>query len=93
MTHYQKPQAPSKSLRAVMSVAAALCVLGLASLVFVHAPDVALATDDTTSVAADTSRAMPPAAPGGAWTNNVPQADSVFGGKGYIAPEEPIAQF
>jgi hypothetical protein len=54
---------------------------------------VALATDDTTSVAADTSRAMPPAAPGGAWTNNVPQADSVFGGKGYIAPEEPIAQF
>jgi hypothetical protein len=93
MTHHQELQAPSKSLRAVMSVAAALCVLGLASLVFIHAPDAALATGDTTSVAADTSRVIPPALPGGAWTNNVPQADRVFDGKAYIAPEEPIAQF
>ncbi|HET9668445.1 MAG TPA: hypothetical protein VFQ93_02485 [Casimicrobiaceae bacterium] len=93
MTHHQQLQAP-KSLRAVMSVAAALCVLGLASLVFIHAPDVALTTDDTpATAAADTSRARPPETPGGAWTNNVPQADTVFGGKGYRAPEEPIAQF
>ena len=93
MTHYQKPHATGKSLRAVMSVAAALCVLGLASLVFIHAPDVALATDDAPSTVARAAQVVPPGAPGAGWTNNVPSADNVFRGRGYVAPEEPVAQF
>jgi len=93
MTHYREPQAAGKSLRAVISVAAAICVLGLASLLFIHAPDVALVADVTTSAAAEATRASASAAPGAGWTTNVPSADSVFRGKGSIAPEEPIAQF
>ena len=93
MAHYHEPQATNKSLRAVMSVAAAICVLGLASLVFIHAPDVALVIDNTTSATADATRWLAPAAPGAAWTSNVPSADAVFGGEAYVAPEEPIAQF
>jgi hypothetical protein len=36
---------------------------------------------------------VPPGAPGAGWTNNVPSADNVFRGRGYVAPEEPVAQF
>ena len=93
MTHYQEPQAMGKSFRAVMSVAAAICVLGLASLVFIHAPDVALVIDNTASAAAVATPGIAASAPGPAWTSNVPSADSVFRGKGDLAPEEPIAQF
>jgi hypothetical protein len=94
MTQYQEPQAQGRTLRAVMGVAAAICVLGLASLVFVHAPDVALATSDSSAASAtDSSQANAPAAPDAGWTNNVPSADNAFRGKGYVAPEEPIAQF
>jgi len=91
MTHYQERQAADKTLRAVMSVAAAICVLGLASLVFIHAPDVAFATADTAANATDTTRTVD--TPGVASTSNVPSADSIFHGKGYVPPEEPIAQF
>jgi hypothetical protein len=81
-----------RTLRAAMSVAAALCVLGLASLVFVHSPDAGFAAADAASVAVDSGTTLGPGAPLAGWTN-VPSAESVFRDKGYVAPEEPIAQF
>ena len=78
-----------RTLRAFMSVAAALCVIGLAGLVFVHAPDPTVGAADA-SVAA--TGAAAPIAPGAGWTA-VPSAESVFRDEGYVAPEPPIAQF
>ena len=93
MTHPQQSHEARGTLRVAMSVAATLCVLGLAGLVFLHAPDAAFATDDAMPRASAPAAATAPAAPGAGWTGNVPSADSVFRGKGYVAPEEPIAQF
>jgi hypothetical protein len=86
----QERQNQGRALRASMSVAAALCVLGLASLVFVHAPDATISARD--AGASSTASVAPVIAPADAFTA-VPSAESVFRGKGYIAPEEPIAQF
>ena len=77
--------------RAMMGVAAALCVIGLASLVVLHestpmsiaamrAPLAAEARGATASTAA-------PAITG------VPSAEFVFGHVRYALPEEPIALF
>ena len=84
-------QREGRTLRTFMSVGAALCVLGLASLVYLHAPDATMAMTDTpaaTAVAAPLGAVTPGSGP-----TNVPSADAVFHGKGYVAPEEPIAQF
>jgi hypothetical protein len=83
----------SRKTRAMMSVAAALCVLGFASLVWLHdspgvgatATGAPLFATDTQSLADDLARA--PASTG------VPSAESVFRDWKYTAPEEPIAQF
>jgi hypothetical protein len=83
-----------RRLRAAMSVAAALCVLGFASLVWLHnSPEPILANshaatavwDEPASAAVSSSTTSRP--------NGVPSAESVFRGSAYIAPEEPIAQF
>ncbi|MGE5103712.1 MAG: hypothetical protein ACM3NZ_03135, partial [Betaproteobacteria bacterium] len=81
-------------LRARLSVGAALCVLGLASLVWWHdrrdpssvALPAAFVASDGSAIA--TAAAAPPAT-----TTGVPSAESVFRGRGYVAPEAPIAQF
>jgi hypothetical protein len=78
--------------RTIMSIAAALCVLGLVSLVWLHdsreasaAAGVPVVANDTQPPAGDSLRL--PASTG------VPSAESVFMDAKYIAPEEPIAQF
>jgi hypothetical protein len=76
--------------RAVMSVAATLCVLGFAGLLWMH--DFGGAA---TTRAAPVSDASPPStdflrAPA---ATAVPSAESVFKGAGHVPPEEPIAQF
>jgi hypothetical protein len=76
-------------LRAAMSVVAALSVLGLASVLWVHesgggaAIRAPLLTNEPASVS-DFLRAPAP--------TGVPSAESVFKGRN-VAPEEPIAQF
>jgi hypothetical protein len=74
----------------LMSVAATLCVLGFAGLLWMHDFGGAAASRTTLVSevpvqASDFLRA--PAATG------VPSAESVFKGAGYVPPEEPIAQF
>ena len=78
-----------RTLRAFMGVGAALCVLGLASLVFLHAPDATTAMAST-AASYDAATPMPLA---GFGSTNVPSAEAVFRDKGYVAPEEPVAQF
>jgi hypothetical protein len=77
--------------RAMRSVAAALCVIGLASLVVLHegAPTTVAATGSpvATAATAPTPTARPAA------TTGVPSADSVFGHARFALPEQPIAQF
>ena len=76
--------------RAVMSVAATLCVLGFAGLLWMH--DFGGAA--TTRAALASGAPAPPnaflRAPA---ATGVPSAESVFNGAGYVPPEEPIAQF
>ena len=89
MNRYEKTD---RKLRAAMSVAAALCVLGLASIVWLHGSVVSsadIAVSDTRAVNFVAQDANAPAASS---ATGVPSAESVFRGKGYIAPEEPIAQ-
>jgi len=76
--------------RAVMSVAATLCVLGFAGLLWIH--DFGGAT--TTRAALLSDAPAPPndflrASP----ATGIPSAESVFKGAGYVPPEEPVAQF
>ena len=76
----------------MMGAAAALCVIGLASLVVLHesTPTTLAATRvplAATEVAATTFTAAPSA------TTGVPSAESVFGHARFALPEEPIAQF
>jgi hypothetical protein len=87
MDTYERKEA-GRTLRTFMSAAAALCVLGLAGLVFLHAPDATMAMSAAGAAAAPAPVAAPVLG-----STNVPSADAVFRGKGYIAPEEPIAQF
>jgi hypothetical protein len=75
--------------RAVMSVAATLCVLGFAGLLWMH--DFGGAATTRASAVSDAAPPIDflraPAATG------VPSAESVFKGAGHVPPEEPIAQF
>jgi hypothetical protein len=76
--------------RALMTVAAALSVLGLAGVLWQHpssgaAASSALIATDEPATMNDFLRA--PA------TTGVPSAASVFRGADNVAPEEPIAQF
>jgi hypothetical protein len=85
-----EPEEAGRRLRALMSVAAAVCVLGLASLVWMHAP----AQSDAASLAPFASSDQS-AVSGESVTfsgTGVPSADSVFRGTS-SPPEEPIAQF
>jgi len=79
-----------RTLRAAMSVVAALCVLGLAGLVVLHdgwTPGIVVsARPAVVSDAAAMGDSGMPVATG------VPSAESVFRGAAY-APEEPITQF
>jgi hypothetical protein len=94
-------QKTGPALRALMTAAAALCVLGLAGLVFVHAPDATVSAREVVSVAPVTARDTAPAnasttrfaATSAENFTNVPSAESVFRGKTNIPPEEPIDQF
>ena len=76
--------------RAVMSVAATLCVLGFAGLLWIH--DFGGATTTRAALLSDAPAPpndflrAPPA-------TGVPSAESVFKGAGYVPPEEPIAEF
>jgi hypothetical protein len=78
--------------RAVMSVAAALCVLGLASFVVLHdSAPTSIATNRVSFVVSDS---LADGNVGGLTTPTaVPSAESVFGHARYALPEEPIAQF
>ena len=76
--------------RAVMSVAATVCVLGFAGLLWMHdfggaATTRAALVSDAPAVPNDFLRASP--------ATGIPSAESVFKGAGYVPPEEPIAQF
>ena len=97
--HERQKTAPA--FRALMTVAAALCVLGLAGLIFVHAPDAAVASRaadavnpasvrDAAAVTSNTARFATTSAEN---FTGVPSAASVFRGKGYGPREEPIEQF
>lgn len=92
MKAHHPQQHPGRTLRAFMAAAAAICVLGLASLVFLHAPDTTIDSLAPAAEATDLVHADALAAPIAAWTS-VPSAESVFRDKGYVAPEPPIAQF
>ena len=75
---------------AAMSAVAALCVLGFASLVFLHdasGPSLASALPGVVGNLPATGDAETSA------TTGVPSAESVFRGAPYKAPEEAIAQF
>jgi hypothetical protein len=82
-----------RRLRAVMSVAAALCVLGFASLVWLRTAEPILTDNHAAAAVWD----APASASASSFTtsrqNGVPSAESVFRGSAYIAPDEPIAQF
>ena len=78
--------------RAMMGVAAALCVIGLASLVVLH--DSASAGIAANAVSFTVSAALADGdASGLATPTGVPSAESVFGHPRYAAPEEPVPQF
>jgi len=77
---------------AIMSVAAALCVIGLAGVLWLHGSGIgaggeaaALVSSATPAPANDYLRAPT--------TTGVPSAARVFRGASYTPPEEPIAQF
>jgi len=77
-------------LGALMSVAATICVLGFAGLLWMHdfggtAASRTAFVPEAPTPANDFLRA--PTATG------VPSAESVFKGAGYVPPEEPVAQF
>jgi hypothetical protein len=81
-----------RKIRTIMSVAAVLCVLGLASLVWLHDGQEAAAAATSASLVA--SDVQPPAGDSlRESATGVPSAESVFRGAAYVAPEEPIAQF
>ena len=90
MGHLHEHDGAKPTWRAVMSVAATLCVLGFAGLLWMH--DFGGAATTRAALVADapaspTDFLRAPAATG------VPSAESVFKGAGYVPPEEPIAQF
>lgn len=85
---------PGRRLRAAMSVAAALCVLGFASLVWLHNPaEPILANSHASTSVWDAPASAPVSSSTNSGQNAVPSAENVFRGSAYIAPEEPIAQF
>jgi hypothetical protein len=78
--------------RAMMGVAAALCVIGLASLVVLHeSTPRSIAATRAPLVATEAPAGTPTAAAPG--TTGVPSAENVFGHVRFAPPEEPIAQF
>jgi hypothetical protein len=77
--------------RAVMSVAAALCVLGLASFVLHDSTPTSIATNRVSFFVSDSL--ADGNASGLTTPTAVPSAESVFGHARYALPEEPIAQF
>jgi hypothetical protein len=78
--------------RAMMGVAAALCVIGLAGLVVLHeSTSTTLAATRVPLVATEAPATTPTAA--APTTSGVPSAESVFGHVRFAPPEEPIAQF
>ena len=78
--------------RAMMGVAAALCVIGLASLVVLHESTPTTLAATRASLVATQAPATPPTAAAPA-TIGVPSAETVFGHARFALPEEPIAQF
>ena len=83
-----------RRLRAAMSVAAALCVLGFASLVWLHdSPEPILANSHAAAAVWDAPASAAVSSSTTSRPNGVPSAESVFRGSANIAPEEPIAQF
>ena len=90
-TSHQLEQARRRQ-RAMMGVAAALCVIGLASLVVLHESTPASMPATRVSLVATEALATTPTAAVSA-TTGVPSAESVFGHARYALPEEPIAQF
>jgi hypothetical protein len=73
----------------MMGVAAALCVIGLASLVVLHeGTPTTIAATGVSLVATEASATTAPSA-----TTGVPSAENVFGHARFALPEEPIAQF
>lgn len=78
-----------RTFRAVVGVVAALCVLGFASLAFLHdAAKPSMAASALPSTVGDS-----PAAGNSAPSSGIPSAESVFRGAPYTAPDETIAQF
>jgi hypothetical protein len=79
-----------RTRRAAMIVVAALCVLGFASLVFLHdawSPSMTASASPGVGILPVAGDAETPAATG------VPSAESVFRGAPYKATEEAIEQF
>jgi hypothetical protein len=93
MADFHQQELPERRLRNFMGVAAALCVLGLASLVWLHnSPEAALSGIASRDAMPDAARA-PMASQAVPTATGVPSAESVFRDAPYIAPEQPIAQF
>jgi hypothetical protein len=83
-----------RRLRAAMSVAAALCILGFASLVWLHNPaEPILANSHAAAAVWDAPASASVSLSTTSGQHSVPSAESVFRGSAYVAPEEPIAQF
>jgi hypothetical protein len=85
--HRQERQKSKDKLKAAMSVAATLCVLGLAGMMWLHDPDARSVERRAGSFAAPVSAATTLPASG------IPSAAKAFEGRKYEGPEEPIAQF
>ena len=95
VTSHRHAQA-GHGLRASMSIAAALSVLGFTSLVWLHNSQPILANTHAATAISDaraSAAVSSPATSGPNGPNGVPSAESVFRGAAYMAPEEPIAQF
>lgn len=75
---------------AIMSVAAALCVIGLAGVLWLHGYGIDAGGEAAALVSSATPANGYLRAP---MTTGVPSAESVFRGASYTPPEEPIAQF
>ena len=80
-----------RTFRAVVGVVAAVCVLGFASVAFLHsAARPSMAASAPPGAVADSPAAGNTATSA---ASGIPSAESVFRGAPYIPPEETIEQF
>lgn len=83
-----------RTLRSIMGAAAALCVLGLASLLWLHnSPEAVLANANASNANVSDTQGIATSPTSVETGTGVPAAENVFPRDRYVPPEEPIAQF